>query len=199
MTRGFAAPFVLIGILALFLVLGGAYYLGKSSLPATTSPSLVTPVATPLSVIEPTAGWKTYSSSKFGFTLKYPPTLHIREGTGVDNYVYLELIEQTPMGEPRYYMYISNSLNPSKPPAGVKFTVESVGGYRVYTTDQLPSQSGALCKSITTDEITFVTLCLSPYNSRLLAKTQGTPAEQQELAKELMTFDQILSTFKFTQ
>lgn len=79
--RGFAAPFVLIGILLLLLIVGGAYYLGKSSLPAGAplpSPAS-TAISTPTpSTTDPTANWKTYTNSENGYTIKYPNDLFVR-------------------------------------------------------------------------------------------------------------------------
>ncbi|KKT75484.1 MAG: hypothetical protein UX31_C0042G0002 [Candidatus Nomurabacteria bacterium GW2011_GWA1_46_11] len=69
--RGFAAPFVLIGVLVLLVAVGGAYYLGKSS-PSPTLPQPATSTPAPL-VVDPTANWKMYTNTKYGYGIKYPP------------------------------------------------------------------------------------------------------------------------------
>lgn len=73
--RGFAAPIVLIGVLVLLLVVGGAYYLGKTSSPVTAPlpSSTSAAVSTPASSVNPTAGWRTYTSNTYGFLIKYSP------------------------------------------------------------------------------------------------------------------------------
>jgi hypothetical protein len=74
-TRGFGAPFILIGIFLLLFVAGGAYYLGKSGFSVPTPTSLPSggsnpPVLSPTT--DPTAGWKIYTNKKMGFEFKYP-------------------------------------------------------------------------------------------------------------------------------
>ena len=77
--RGFAAPFILIGVLVLLLALGGAYYLGKSS---PSSPTLPQPTTTiPLSpTADPTSNWKTYKNTKLNYSIKYPTDFNIVKG-----------------------------------------------------------------------------------------------------------------------
>lgn len=65
--RGFAAPLVLIVVL-LLLVAGGAYYLGRSGLPA---PSPISQSISPAPNNQ-TADWKTYTNARYGFSFKYP-------------------------------------------------------------------------------------------------------------------------------
>lgn len=41
---------------------------------ATPEASLLTPTASPTATPDPTAGWKTYTNSTYGYSIKYPPT-----------------------------------------------------------------------------------------------------------------------------
>lgn len=72
---------ILIGILILVIVAGGAYFLGKSnvkpSTPVVSQTSQPTPSLTPDASPAPTgaretANWKTYTDSANGFLFKYP-------------------------------------------------------------------------------------------------------------------------------
>jgi hypothetical protein len=66
MQKGFAP--ILIVVLIALVVGGGAYYLGtkKSSLPTFSSSKI------PSTIFDETANWKTYTNTKFGYSLKYP-------------------------------------------------------------------------------------------------------------------------------
>lgn len=70
MQKGFTPVLVLIGVLVIIAVAGGAYYVGKSQISAVSSPSLQ-----PVPLQNPTGGttdWKTYQDTKTGFSFKYP-------------------------------------------------------------------------------------------------------------------------------
>lgn len=78
--KGQLTIFILVGILVLAGVAGGAYFLGKSgqSKPGqTVSQSQPTPQPTSgpqaSHIPDPTANWKTYTNAKVGFQVKYPP------------------------------------------------------------------------------------------------------------------------------
>ncbi len=73
---------ILAGIVILIAVAGGIFFLGRLTAP---KPQTQTPVATPqpspsplstktpAKVEDPTANWKTYTNTKIGFQIKYPP------------------------------------------------------------------------------------------------------------------------------
>ncbi len=48
--------------------------------PATTS-TVPTTSTTPSTIADPTADWKTFTSTKFGFSFKYPPTWKVTDGS----------------------------------------------------------------------------------------------------------------------
>lgn len=187
------------------------YFVVQSQSKKQAPPPQVTQ-AIPTPTPDPTANWKTYANKIYNYSLKYPDTLQIREGTGSDH-VYIEPIEKTGIDQFQYSYYLSYYVNPNKLPIKdvvthdisdelkkyIQFTKGALGNYTVYTTDTMPSQSGSLCKFITADESRYVALCFSPYNSKLLTKEQGTIQEQNELKDTIKFFNQILSTFKFTE
>ncbi|MBI4035555.1 hypothetical protein HY383_01275 [Candidatus Daviesbacteria bacterium] len=99
MQKGFASVLVLIGILVLTAVAGGAYYLGKSQVtkPQPQNPVVVSP--TP----DETANWKTYTS-QYGYSFKYPESWGATESVGDEGVViyskpeYIQLIQQLEQG-----------------------------------------------------------------------------------------------------
>ncbi len=73
MQKGFAPIFILVGILVLTVVAGGAYYFGKSQAPKSQNPlPIVTSIASPSATPDETANWKTYTSEDTTFSFKYP-------------------------------------------------------------------------------------------------------------------------------
>ncbi len=83
MQKGSAVIFLLIGIVML-VVIGGAFYLGRSTIskpspaPAVTFPTPLTPSSSPTSQNE-TANWNTYTNRKVGFSLSYPKDWTLEE------------------------------------------------------------------------------------------------------------------------
>lgn len=197
---------IILGVLILLLIVGGgAYYLGTrnnktiirqdSNIQPTINPqntvvnSSGIPVVTQTPSDTETANWKTYINEKVKFSLKYPSTW-TEKGPVANNdstLVYLHAGESFGEGpEPiQYYVWISSD---DKLP-NVKLAKESGGSYTAYKTDELPSRSGALSAFITKDEKTYVAISITPYDVK-----QPYPSQR----KYIDIFNQILSTFKFT-
>ena len=78
MQKGQTGIFILVGILIIAVLVGGAYYLGKSvSLKPSPAP-VVTSQITPTPDVSPaptgegeTANWKTYTNTTYNFQIKY--------------------------------------------------------------------------------------------------------------------------------
>ena len=94
MQKGQGQVLILIGILIIAAVAGGAYYLGtfknvklQSQNPVVTSIQVsASPVSSSTSVVsstpissDETANWKIYINSQFGFSVKYPPSWILHE------------------------------------------------------------------------------------------------------------------------
>lgn len=82
--KGFAPILVLVGILVIGVLVGGTYYSGLIKLPSfNQTPSvIITPspknIATPVpSSINSTADWKTYTNTKYGYSVKYPSSIEM--------------------------------------------------------------------------------------------------------------------------
>lgn len=78
--KGSAVIFVLIGILILVGIAGGAYFFGKISNKPISTPSSVTQTQ-PTKAVDETANWKTYSNQLMGISFKYPASYKLRETT----------------------------------------------------------------------------------------------------------------------
>ncbi|MBI2330215.1 hypothetical protein HYU94_02410 [Candidatus Daviesbacteria bacterium] len=87
--KGFTLILVIIGILVLAAVAGGAYYFGKSQISQPT----ITPASSP----DETANWKTYTNTEYGYLVRYPSLLDQNEIK--DNDTYLNLVNFRESGQ----------------------------------------------------------------------------------------------------
>lgn len=112
MSKGFSAVFILIGVLALLSVAGGAYYLGQrnDSQPFRTITSKQE--ATPPLVADEAVNWKIYTNNKYHFNFKYPQNWSY---SGFEESVCLYNTPTNDAG-PGYVVCISHML----PDSGVK-------------------------------------------------------------------------------
>lgn len=82
--KGQFSILILVGILVVATIATGAYFLGKSgkseSTKVVTQPQLTpAPAEVPIEEIEEISNWKTYTNSKYGYSVKYPETWKITE------------------------------------------------------------------------------------------------------------------------
>lgn len=80
--RRFALRLGIVWLVVLLGVAGGAYYLAKANFlqPRPTpdaSPPINNSQPTVPSSFDPTAKWRTYTNTKYGFTVKYPPDYRV--------------------------------------------------------------------------------------------------------------------------
>lgn len=71
MQKGFAPVLILVGILVIMAIAGGAYYFGKISNKPTPTPPLVTQTQ-PTKAVDETANWKTFVNTVYGYSISYP-------------------------------------------------------------------------------------------------------------------------------
>lgn len=200
---------LLIAILILILAGGGTYLaLALKSKPQPAPiVSKITPTSTPTPTPDPTASWKTYTNTKYGYSLKYPPSIftgeaNIKEEVNGDvafDYFKLPLSEKGPY---------PHSINISEDPIGSttiddyvkqiragdgelpKLTREKIliGGKDAEKILGVPSANGQM-------------LILVPLNGKLLAIVLN-PYHVSETSKVeadwVNDFNLLLSTIKFT-
>jgi hypothetical protein len=174
----------------------------------------LTPVPTPTP--NPTANWKTFVNTKYGYSIKYPPDFELDTSSDIapckdltscslSNYVSFNSVEKFGTVEPLYYSVGVDLLsNPSGQdlktlltqdlPPDIKsnfiLNQDSINNTFVYKTTSLPSRSGeehVYFKQISGND--YIELVFGPYDPQ-----QPFP----EQAKFYSIFNQILSTFKFT-
>ena len=170
-------------------VVGGFFTGAKQNISlnqrATSNIVQSTPAPTPNS----TVNWKTYMNTKFGFQVNYPAswTESGAISSGDNTIVYLNANESIGNGpEPlKYYVFIAEEDTLPN----VNLTKGSVGDYTAYKTSDVPSQLGTLSTFITEDNKKYISISLTPYDLKK-------PFDSQD--KYIDIFNQILSTFKFT-
>ncbi len=154
--------------------------------------STVQETATPTPTIDPTANWKTYISPNFGYSIKYPiditPALQQDSRTyqGIGGSVNVD--EWSLLGQPSYGVQIFSYKE------GVNSKLEFNLQSQPITTIQLANQT--VNKTVSIDE-TLVQVGPIEHlgNAYMIIYGSGTSKNNIGLA----LFNQILSTFKFTQ
>ncbi len=73
---------VLLGLLAAGLVIGGGAYLYANSKIATNNETPTSSTSTQSTTTDPTAGWKTQTNTKYGYSFKYPADATVTGITG---------------------------------------------------------------------------------------------------------------------
>lgn len=212
-------PLILIVVL-LVVVLGAGIYLGSSGKnffsrdAGIVVPTPIVSAPTVQSTVDPTANWKTYSSKTFEF--KYPNTWEMKTGESKENpdlITFTSDIQSSVSAGPvsptpiRYSFYFEDLLIPQdKKPLEMLFypfpvpqdmmgkinvMEETINSYIVYKSFNIPAMWGQFVVLFETlDKSKHVKFTFTPVNKEL-------PLNNQE--KALKLFDQILSTFKFTE
>jgi len=184
-------PFVLIiGIILFLLVAGsvaGFYVFKQNSLKMISKPIATQTVQklTPSPISDPTANWKTYTGD--GFTFKYPESFdnaNCPQNFGISA---LCSAKQDTGPEPLIY-YISASKE-TVLPNQYKYLASTINDLQVFKTTDALSRSGAESVYIKKSDNSYVYIFFTPYD-------QQKPFPNQE--KFYAIFNQILSTFKFT-
>lgn len=83
MQKGFAIPLILVGMLVVGLVIGGAIYLSRSTIPKqsstqVTSPSPAADASRESTDSAETTNWKTYRNNELKIEFKYPTNMNLK-------------------------------------------------------------------------------------------------------------------------
>lgn len=184
--KGQAGILILVGILIIAALAGGAYYFEKSSTkpsaPATTS---VAP--------QPTASWKTYTSNEYDITFKYPLDWKLSTQNGTDNASFF--ITLTPPVQ-RSHLGDNISIDVHANPNNLsidQFVGARVGGgpYRFKPIDVNGVEAQ---ESLDLPETSYVRRIYIKRNLHIYQIFIQSDADNY-----LDTFDKLLSTFKFIQ
>ncbi len=191
MQRGFAPIIILFVILVIAIIVGGAYYLGKSSqvFPQLPQATPIVNQTSPSPVVNQTANWQTYTDKNLNFTFKYPPGLIAQPYTNADG-------------------ILSLTLSSNEEAYGLNAAPKSKLFPNIQSQIRIPGQQtvGEFKSNYVTWEILSSTNycdagnCSKTYLSYYL-KVNGTEVliSQQKPVTKTKNLEQILSTFKFTQ
>lgn len=184
--------FILIGL----VVIAGSVFvgiqIGKRQIPTQTAANSTDLSVTPSPTINPTADWKTYTSSEFGFTFKYPNDWEVRDFGRVNT---------------------SDLLNLGLAPIAVQEDV--LGGILITTKDvnskisEIKNSPNKYSRVVSEKQITFLgyttteiimenTLANVESKYLVFSKNQNTFDLSGGGTSDNLTIYQILSTFKFT-
>jgi len=223
---------VLLGLVGL-IVVGGLVFAGyklgqreeQAKLPQPTPVSFLTPTSTPtptpktspITVVatpseltptpDPTADWKTYTNTKYGYSIKYPSNWWIEREYALISDIPSEVYEGPISPVPLPYeidinelknpkrkefkeLIISNNMFPPEMKESFSFQEEKIGSYRVFrTSDVIPSYAGELHAYFEGNGgLRYIDIVLWPYNKDTTFLNQN---------RVVVIFDQILSTFRF--
>lgn len=225
MQKGFAQVIILVGLVMVIVIAGGAYYLGKSSStapkpspnPAITSQVSKTPQPTtaqnpqpsaiPMPTPDPTADWKIFNSD-FGYSFKYPKNFWITSGEtrrikdGRLNYEHGDA-PPAPQGTVGFLAIVESMSDSADVLANQK--LDDFTKYRVLV-DKTILVSGYKTRYVeleSTDNIKILDILVfiqkdNSYAIYLMVANDNKSSELGFSKEQLRsTFDQILSTFKF--
>jgi hypothetical protein len=178
------------------------------SQPQSTPIASVTPTALPTT--DPTANWKTYNSPENTFSFKYPSSLQLKvfdsnsliltvnDGPNKSYHEFRVNQYSVPNGKTLYQFiyeggvgdnYGKSYLDGNK--VSLTFKDVSQGSlYKIWEPSEWPSGNGTLIKFIQNNNL-LIWFSLEPYNPG------GTPIPYE--SENVAIYNQILSTFKFTE
>lgn len=180
----FSFPNLLTFLITSALVISGYFgyqYLNKPQT-QTSSPA---PTALPSPTPKPTADWTTYTNSRYGYQLQYPPSLSVTEEDGPTNsqLVPNQKIQQVTLSDKSYTLtiYYEGDFNHG-------FEPWELDKREDFTLGDKPATKTILT-SLESDNLWIIYTIENFHSFRIEASTNKSNVE---------VIDQILSTFKFT-
>lgn len=205
--KGYFLP-IIGAVVILFTIAGGAYYFmrvkSSTAIPAQTQ--TVIPTTQP-STIDETANWKTYTNSKYGYTLKYPSNWSLVEQLSGS---YIDIYDQPNITQPQLHdgswvkISISNDerqgrIQPSdsigtKKEIANKVFEEKIADITLDKYSAFKTVSDILSGSQTDARPT--TNIVAKIDSNTFVISFSNP-DKNQYEKDLNIFNEIISTFKF--
>lgn len=202
--KGFAPIVTILGIIVIFGAVGGAYYFGQSStkLPASSSQVPVATSQTPISptqpiakttisptsaIVDETANWKIYQNEIYKFSLKYPDVYKTDVSEAPDNQTHENVSSLRLLGPVSTVEIFAENNN-----SGLSLS-DWVTKYAKLDTKN--------AKSITIDNQSgyrFIGNNMGAVYSLVYLKKDKIIYWMQIVPEDNQIFDQIISTFKFT-
>lgn len=196
MQKGQTLIFLLVGIIILGLVAGGIYFLGTKKKTLDKVVSEQNPVIWPVNSPEPdnkpspdtsalntsdeTAGWKTYTSNEYKYTVMYPPQINYSETLDTAQYNRSHVFFKLNGGTLEIYGVCGRGAQPLK---RSEITIAGQKTEKLYET----AISGVIVS------------IPRPNSNESVCFNFTLPSDPAIGSSVDKTFDQILSTFKFTQ
>lgn len=216
--KGQAIILVLVGVVVLVAIAAGAYYFGKSQVPKaqpqTQQPTVVSsssPDASPVpngtgetvyTEQSRSANWKTFNSN-LGFSFKYPQSFWITSSETRKK----DLIEHgdappAPQGTVGFMQIITSMVDSADSLINQKIENAKVTVEKTIQVNQYPAKYAELESEENKNVITLL-ISIQKDNSYAiyLSATNYSKSGEPGIKKEqlISTFNQILSTFRFTQ
>lgn len=215
MQKGFAPLIIILGILVILGIAGGAFYLGRSTIsnpsPTPAVTSQITPPLNPSTNPAPTGSgetdnWKTYTNTQAGISFKYPNNW-IVEPYDIPGFSYFHGIIQLKIKGQQYgpepaTMSISYWDNPENLTLDKFEQKLNEGGGKYYSLDLPNAQKITIAGISSYYWKSVASACepvrcgryMIPYKNKIfdISLYLATAEQQQDI------IDQILSTFKFT-
>ncbi len=202
--KGLSSIILVIGA-ALLVVLGGGYYIYSQK--PSTPPTLIFPAPlTPIPTTDSTADWKTYTSNKYSFSFQYPedfsnyleePDWGVRMGCACEsfNWFDIEVIKST-MSPTDWWKNNGKKVFNGKDrleafqATASATTIGNLPVVKVDATTSVPTFKVSPHPAVRIGATPF-TVYIFQHNNSLIVITDYQSGDKK-------TFDQILSTFKFT-
>jgi hypothetical protein len=184
---------VLLAILIIAVLSVGGYFVYKNYF-AKEPVAIETPSPTPVATADPTADWETYTNQLHGITYKYP-TKWIIDDKEVNNQLNGLIVMKKEEAQITMYLEMDGIGGLGRNYEGKSFQFNELGIYKYYVDNTYNKTKGIGLTDSLTQSLGVFSYNNKPYSITLTYPASYTDTQASELENE---FDQILSTFKFT-
>jgi len=183
-------------ILVVIVVIAGIFILLLNSQKSTsTPPSSISPTSSPIT--EEVANWKTYTNTKYGYSLKYPSEMRLTE-PGNETYLTLDPSQEKEQ-DFHHTLIVGISVLPNKERLSIDELIEkiqaSTSAIQIKNKQDV-TVGGVKGKKVIGSALgSDFTKIFIPYEDSFVVLTASIGIEKYQ--QYVQVFDQILSTFKF--